>query len=782
MSMATFRANRQRSIPKFSPKHLQKIVGPLISGPSGILTLQDAMHCLPRKQLSEPPQAYQDGGGLFSFPDWSYPRTDQSDPFKELRQSFFHMILQNSYHKRLLCHFHMGDPNPHFLTKNWSHFNNVWCVGCKSATWQSTGPLESINQCIWGSCNLFLHFWMMKTITFSNRLSKGFPLDSAMIFHHPTALPRNRRMTIWVANHLAFIWTIGVSSSDRPELADELVQSEVNQGWVEPFNGSIEDAQTRWPTGVAIGRLGIAISDSRDPRLVVDSSICGTNSSCSVREHQALPTSKDVLRTFPLRDNDEEVGGLSLDIKAAHKRVVIRESERGLLGFSHAGRLYFYRAAPFGAIFSAHWWGRLGGFLVRLWHLLIYIKHAPWLYVDDFLFSQNWQVLPLSSAFICIFFQLMKIPISWKKSVIAKELQWIGWRFNFSAGLVSLDPNKRKKLINLIDAISGKTYIHKRDIERFLGLAMWVNPTIFGYANHASTFLCWLVFTSCLIIQHWSGNVARTLEPLGWQTAVHINSSRHGDPRHGILVSVRHQQVFNKADLERIRLSERRIWLRIRKPNSSKRSLSKSSVRCLQLLRTWTLNLCPTRSMYPKPIWPGFSAADACATGSTCQIGGFIELEDSRLWFSERFTVADITALGLPMRLEAQKDIACYETLAQMALLHIFAFQYPHQRLRVILPTVSDNTSAEAGVNQLFITSEPLCFFLEKIGQLSSSLNVDMDTSHISGVDNVTADLLSTWDFESILPTGFNQSNRVKLTLSDLWMTKSSLRVVPPNL
>ena len=117
-----------------------------------------------------------------------------------------------------------------------------------------------------------------------------------------------------------------------------------------------------------------------------------------------------------------------------------------------------------------------------------------------------------------------------------------------------------------------------------------------------------------------------------------------------------------------------------------------------------------------------------------------------------------------------------------MALLHTFAFQYPHQRLRVILPTVSENTSAEAGVNQLFTPSEPLCFFLEKIGQLSSSLNVDVDTSHISGVDNVIADLLSRWDFESPLPTGFTPSNRVRLTLSELWMIKSSLRVVPQNL
>ena len=80
-----------------------KIVGPLITGPRGTLTLQEAMRCISHKNLSEPPQAYQDGGGLFSFPDWSYPRTDQPDPFKELRKTFFDMILQNSYHKRLLC-------------------------------------------------------------------------------------------------------------------------------------------------------------------------------------------------------------------------------------------------------------------------------------------------------------------------------------------------------------------------------------------------------------------------------------------------------------------------------------------------------------------------------------------------------------------------------------------------------------------------------------------------------------------------------------------------------
>jgi len=32
------------------------------------------------------------------------------------------MILQNSYHKRLLCHFHMEDPNPPFSDKELEPF------------------------------------------------------------------------------------------------------------------------------------------------------------------------------------------------------------------------------------------------------------------------------------------------------------------------------------------------------------------------------------------------------------------------------------------------------------------------------------------------------------------------------------------------------------------------------------------------------------------------------------------------------------------------------------
>ena len=232
----------------------------------------------------------------------------------------------------------------------------------------------------------------------------------------------------------------------------------------------------------------------------------------------------------------------------------------------------------------------------------------------------------------------MKIPISWKKSVIAKELQWIGWRFNFSAGLVSLDPNKRKKLINLIDAISGKTYIHKRDIERFLGLAMWVTQLFSGMRPLLQHFYADLFSSPASLYSIDPG-----MWPGLWN---HLDDSLHfvsippgtGIPKNGILVSVRHQSVYDKADLERIRLSERRLWLRVRNPNSSKRSLSKSSVRCLQFFPC-TLSRFGQVSQLPMHVQrvPHFKlAASSNWTNLDFGFQKDLVLQESRLWDCQR--------------------------------------------------------------------------------------------------------------------------------------------------
>ncbi len=71
--------------------------------------------------------------------------------------------------------------------------------------------------------------------------------------------------------------------------------------------------------------------------------------------------------------------GASIDIKAAHKRMLIKEEERGAL-------LFQFETRHFGAKTSAWHGGRVSGALLRPLHKVMYFRHAVWVYVDDFLF------------------------------------------------------------------------------------------------------------------------------------------------------------------------------------------------------------------------------------------------------------------------------------------------------------------------------------------------------------------------------------------------------------
>lgn len=146
------------------------------------------------------------------------------------------------------------------------------------------------------------------------------------------------------------------SALDDEAITDELVQTELDKGWIEPFPGNLQEFQNAYPEGISIGKLGVATSPSRPPRLVVDSTVCGLNRNCSIPEKGGLPSAKDAIRCYPLRTSNQKIWGLSVDIKPAHKLVKLRASERGLVSFSWKGRIFIYKVCPFGASFSAHWW------------------------------------------------------------------------------------------------------------------------------------------------------------------------------------------------------------------------------------------------------------------------------------------------------------------------------------------------------------------------------------------------------------------------------------------
>ena len=401
------------------------------------------------------------------------------------------------------------------------------------------------------------------------------------------------------------------------------------------------------------------------------------------------------VRTYPLRSSTCILSGFSLDIKSAHKRMAVHPDHRGLLGFSLGEQLYFYNVCPFGAVFSAHFWSRFGGFLIRMFHLLAWVAHAGFLYVDDLLMFQDSKMMPVTACLIVIFCQLCRIPISWRKCEIGPSIRWIGWEWNLSVGYVSLPSVKLEKIKSLIQKLSHSDRTSRKTLEQFLGLAMWISqlfPSMRTWLHSLYHDLYAIPASNFSISQdNWNSIFNCVTNDLVFHTCPPQTSIPIG----GKLIQVRHQPVSSVDDLYHCYLSDRRIWLRIRDPASSKRRLSNSSIRTMTMYQRWLREIPPAISIWPKQYWPGICVADAFASGSSAGIGGIVYFPSSECkWFCLPLCKADFDALDIPLHSDLQRDITSLETLAQIALLFIVARRQPGFRMSVRVPALSDNSGS----------------------------------------------------------------------------------------
>ena len=255
---------------------------------------------------------------------------------------------------------------------------------------------------------------------------------------------------------------------------------------------------------------------------------------------------------------------------------------------------------------------------------MIYISHIGLLYVDDFIFSQSNKVLPISACLILLLFQAIKLPISWRKCELLHSVIWIGWKFNFLSGLVSIPQKKQKKLLVLIDQLRSHQRVPLKSLQKFLGLAMWITQ-LFGQMRIWLHYL-YMDIRSVPATQFSvdPGFCHELVECLSDDLSFTEKPPFTAIPIGGHLIEVRHKKVSTLAEVRSALLSERRVWLRARDPSSSRRILSQASQRILSLFQSWLEYLPPSKSMWPKPTWSGNAAADACAHDSEARIGGFI--------------------------------------------------------------------------------------------------------------------------------------------------------------
>ena len=110
-----------------------------------------------------------------------------------------------------------------------------------------------------------------------------------------------------------------------------------------------------------------------------------------------------------------------------------------------------------------------------------------------------------------------------------------------------------------------------------------------------------------------------------------------------------------------------------------------------------------------------------------------------------------------------------------------FASMCAGGRLRIAIPSWTDNSGTESTCNKLFTTVVPLCLFAQQLATLAWSTSVTLDTSHIAGCHNDSADWLSRWRGQESLPEDFLPELRVRCPLSVLWEGEKDVRLFPPN-
>ncbi|CAE6964891.1 unnamed protein product [Symbiodinium sp. CCMP2592] len=417
------------------------IAAPLLPAEGRELSLQSVIKSIPRKGLFAGPHALHDGAGKRSIADWSSPASH--DAFRGLRKALLQFCISARADKRLLARGSCPSNEPLFSSSEVSAArdlvfpslgmqtpDNAWyvhpyqpmCLHAFEALAQHCGDQD---------IHLFPHLRMGVPTGYLN------DIPPSNCFWPPKGqsgelIPLALNLENWKSADVA------------PEVTSRLLQEELDAGYCFKFEGTLEEAKSRWPVGLALGKLGVVRAPGRAERLVLDNSVAGTNSQCTVPERQCFPSIHDVSHSFPIRETSDRQMAICIDVKQAHKRCRIRDSEQGLLGFTWHNALYFFRCCPFGAVFSQHWWGRVGGCTLRLLHTLLFLAHVGLLFVDDFIFSQAASLMPLSGAVICLFLQIL-------------VFQSVGKNYKFLAGSIGLD--------------GGCASL--RELESFLGLAMW---------------------------------------------------------------------------------------------------------------------------------------------------------------------------------------------------------------------------------------------------------------------------------------------------------------------
>ena len=180
---------------------------------------------------------------------------------------------------------------------------------------------------------------------------------------------------------------------------------------------------------------------------------------------------------------------LKYDVSRAHKLVPIREEDWAYQAFSldDPDIIYMHTVGAFGLASAAYHWARVAAAIVRLSHYMSDVASALYhlLYSDDGLLLATGKDFWRRQMFWLYVFELLEVPLSWKKVAGGASLSWIGYQVDVVSYQSGIGPTKVGWLVRWIDDHLREGRVQVRHMRAALGRFSFIA----GALPHVRPFL-----------------------------------------------------------------------------------------------------------------------------------------------------------------------------------------------------------------------------------------------------------------------------------------------------
>ena len=169
---------------------------------------------------------------------------------------------------------------------------------------------------------------------------------------------------------------------------------------------------------------------------------------------------------------------LTIDVKAAHKRMKLQEKDGGLSFFHFMGVLWRFIVCHFGAAWSAYWCARVGAALHRLLHRMLWTGYLAWVYVDDTLVLVRRSRAAQNACLVLMLFTSLGVPLSWHKIQFGPEVSYVGLLLNARKSCLGLMGDEVTRWVAALLALQGCSRLDRRTLESLAGCLQWASAVL----------------------------------------------------------------------------------------------------------------------------------------------------------------------------------------------------------------------------------------------------------------------------------------------------------------